>query len=187
MGSTPSVTFSATVNTGTSMKCWCTMPMPAPIASLGELNTTGSPSITIWPSSGPISPYRTFISVVLPAPFSPSRAWIWPGSTTRSIWSLATREPNLLVMPRSSSRTGWPPPRLVSSPDLPLRVTWRGRAPPGHTGLTGYTGLLVAGLIVPFWIWVLICASSEFKELGTLPAKSWYGASVTPPLVSVPM
>ena len=28
VGSNPSTTFSATVNTGTSMKCWCTMPMP---------------------------------------------------------------------------------------------------------------------------------------------------------------
>ncbi len=34
--STPSITFSATVNTGTSMKCWWTMPMPAAIASLGR-------------------------------------------------------------------------------------------------------------------------------------------------------
>ena len=30
---------------------------------------------------------------VLPAPFSPSSAWIWPGSTVRSMWSLATRLP----------------------------------------------------------------------------------------------
>src|SRR5690606_17710418 len=45
----------------------------------------------------------TFINVLLPAPFSPSRAWISPGSTTRSMWSLATRDPNTLVMPRSSS------------------------------------------------------------------------------------
>ena len=29
------MTFSATVNTGMSMKCWCTMPMPAAIASPG--------------------------------------------------------------------------------------------------------------------------------------------------------
>ena len=29
----PSTMFSATVMTGISMKCWCTMPMPAPIAS----------------------------------------------------------------------------------------------------------------------------------------------------------
>ena len=29
------MTFSATVKTGTSMKCWCTMPMPAAMASRG--------------------------------------------------------------------------------------------------------------------------------------------------------
>ena len=32
-GSAPSTRFSATVMTGTSMKCWWTMPMPSPIAS----------------------------------------------------------------------------------------------------------------------------------------------------------
>ena len=34
-----------------------------------------------------------FISVDLPAPFSPSRQWIWPGSTVRSILSLAVNVP----------------------------------------------------------------------------------------------
>ena len=56
VGSTPSITFSATVNTGTSMKCWCTMPMCALIASLGEWITTGLPSTRISPASGCISP-----------------------------------------------------------------------------------------------------------------------------------
>jgi len=46
------MTFSATVKTGTSMKCWWTMPMPALIASFGESKVTGSPSIRIWPSLG---------------------------------------------------------------------------------------------------------------------------------------
>ena len=45
----------------------------------------------------------TFIRVDLPAPFSPSRACTSPGSTVRSMWSLATRSPKRLVMPRSSS------------------------------------------------------------------------------------
>ncbi|MFC5042975.1 hypothetical protein [Ornithinimicrobium kibberense] len=45
--------------------------------------------------------------MLLPAPFSPRRAWISPGSTTRSMWSLATRGPNTLVMPRSSSFIAW--------------------------------------------------------------------------------
>ena len=48
----PSSTFSATVNTGISMKCWCTMPMPARIASPGPAKVTGSPSMRISPSSG---------------------------------------------------------------------------------------------------------------------------------------
>ena len=71
----PSVTFSATVNTGTSMKCWCTIPMPAAMASFGEWKLAALPSSKISPSSGCSSPYSTFIRVVLPAPFSPSRAW----------------------------------------------------------------------------------------------------------------
>src|SRR5215468_8331247 len=82
----PSVTFSATV-------------------SFGEPSFADSPSMMISPSSGWVSPYRTFISVVFPAPFSPSRAWTWPGATSRLILSLATRKPNLLVMPLSSSST----------------------------------------------------------------------------------
>ncbi len=107
-GSCPSATFSATVNTGTSMKCWCTMPMPAAIASPGPANCTGTSSTRICPSSGSYSPYSTFMSVLLPALFSPSRAWISPGSMTRSMWSLATRDPKTFVIPRSSSFTGLP-------------------------------------------------------------------------------
>ncbi|MCY1248583.1 hypothetical protein D9M72_620280 [compost metagenome] len=71
--SAPSATFSATVKTGTSMKCWCTMPMPAAIASPGPRKVTALPSTRISPSLGSYRPYRTFISVDLPAPFSPSK------------------------------------------------------------------------------------------------------------------
>ena len=35
-GSAPSTMFSATVIVSTSMKCWCTMPMPSAIASSGR-------------------------------------------------------------------------------------------------------------------------------------------------------
>ena len=34
-GSAPSTMFSATVIVSTSMKCWCTMPMPSAMASCG--------------------------------------------------------------------------------------------------------------------------------------------------------
>src|SRR5664279_2509037 len=44
-----------------------------------------------------------FISVDLPAPFSPSRQWISPCSIVSVMSSLATKEPNLLVRPRISS------------------------------------------------------------------------------------
>src|SRR5829696_7420199 len=48
-----------------------------------------------------------FISVVLPAPFSPSRAWISPGRTSRSIRSLATTPGYRLLIPRISSAGAW--------------------------------------------------------------------------------
>src|SRR5262245_32381407 len=47
-----------------------------------------------------------FISVDLPAPFSPSTAWISPGATRRSTRSLALTAGYCLLMPRSSSRRG---------------------------------------------------------------------------------
>src|SRR5262245_52825283 len=49
-----------------------------------------------------------FISVDLPAPFSPSTAWISPGRTVRSMPSLATTDGYTLRMPRSSSRGRFP-------------------------------------------------------------------------------
>src|SRR5579859_2142355 len=42
------------------------------------------------------------MSVDLPAPFSPSRAWTWPHSTARSTPSLALNSPKVLTIPRSS-------------------------------------------------------------------------------------
>ena len=48
-------------------------------------NVLRTPSIEISPSSGCSSPYSTFISVDLPAPFSPSRQWISPGRMSRSM------------------------------------------------------------------------------------------------------
>src|ERR1700722_4643753 len=45
-----------------------------------------------------------FIKVLLPAPFSPSTAWISPGFTLSEISSLATTLGYLFVMPVSTSR-----------------------------------------------------------------------------------
>ena len=50
--SAPSMMFSATVNTGTSWKCWWTIPTPRAMASPGLRRCTGSPLTMISPSSG---------------------------------------------------------------------------------------------------------------------------------------
>src|SRR3954453_13858168 len=102
-GSFASTMFSVTVITGISMKCWCTMPMPALMASALEVKWCVTPSRTISPSSGRYRPYRQFISVDLPAPFSPSSACTSPARTSRSIRSFAVKSPKRFVMPRSSS------------------------------------------------------------------------------------
>jgi len=48
----PSVMFWETVSVGTSMKCWCTIPMPLRMASSGERKWTRFPLKVISPSSG---------------------------------------------------------------------------------------------------------------------------------------
>src|SRR5436190_10899919 len=59
-----------------------------------------------------------FIRVLLPAPFSPSRAWISPGRTLKSTASLARTPGKALTMPRASS-AGTTPASLIRS-----RGTW---------------------------------------------------------------
>ena len=103
VGSTPNTTFSATVNTGTSMKCWWTMPIPAAIASAGEVNTCDLPSMRMSPSSGLYIPYSTLISVDFPAPFSPMSESTSPVFRARLTLSFATTPGKRLVIPRNSS------------------------------------------------------------------------------------
>src|ERR1700680_945887 len=57
-----------------------------------------------------------FISVDLPAPFSPRRTWTSPGSRVRSMWSLARTPGKRLVMPLSSSRIGLVPVEPAEAP-----------------------------------------------------------------------
>ena len=76
MGSTPRTTFSATVRDGISIKCWWTIPIPFSMASRVLRIFTSFPSIYTFPVWGVSSPNSTFISVVFPAPFSPTRARI---------------------------------------------------------------------------------------------------------------
>ncbi len=50
-GSVPSITLSSTLRLSASVKCWCTMPMPAASAAFGWPGGSGSPKTSIEPSS----------------------------------------------------------------------------------------------------------------------------------------
>ena len=64
----------------------------------------GSPSSSISPSSGVSAPLSTFMSVLLPAPFSPTSASTSPLRTSRSTPPSARVAPNCWRTPRMTSR-----------------------------------------------------------------------------------
>ena len=101
----PRAMFSATVMLGTSVKCWCTMPMPWANASDGDRIVIGAPRHRITPCCARNSPNTTRMSVVLPAPFSPSRACTLPARTCSEAPSSARTRPNVCAMPSSESST----------------------------------------------------------------------------------
>ena len=105
VGSWPSIMFSATVMTGTSWKCWCTMPMPRRMASRGSLIGVASPRTLTVPVSGVIRPKIWLTRVDLPAPFSPSSATISPRRTYMLMSTFALTLPKLLDRPAMSSST----------------------------------------------------------------------------------
>src|SRR3954452_20294998 len=150
------------------------------------------------------------MSVLFPAPFSPSRQWICPGSMTRSMWSLATSEPKRLVMPRSSSFTTDLLPRLTPLVRASVRIRddhrnglpeasryARGRErrsalplpPAGRCSrrqlVFGCAFDLI--LILPFVMSELTCCSSLLVSEDTFESKLWNGARPVPSFCRVPM
>ena len=113
-GSRPSTTFSATVSGGTSMKCWCTIPTPAsiasavfhPVTSVSSSSPLPTSLISTLPPSLPYIPLRIRISVDFPAPFSPTRAWISPRVTSSEAPRLATTSPKVLTIPLIRTASG---------------------------------------------------------------------------------
>ena len=75
-------------NAGTPCRC------RASCATPGLVIVTGWPFQKISPELGSSDPNSILTSVDLPAPFSPSNAWISPLATVRSIWSHAVSVPN---------------------------------------------------------------------------------------------
>ena len=104
------------------MKCWKTIPMPWAIASAGVAKETSEPLTLMVPSSGFCTPYRIFISVDLPAPFSPTRAWMVLDLMVMSMSWLAITPGNRLPIPLSS----------MASPPMRAGCRWlddRGHGP----------------------------------------------------------
>ena len=65
--------------------------------------TTGLPSMSISPESAGCAPARIFISVDLPAPFSPTSACTSPAITSNETPSSARTPGNVLTMSRIAS------------------------------------------------------------------------------------
>src|SRR4051812_10093994 len=81
-GSTPRTKFSTTSRCAQSVRSCGTITIPAARAAAGVLATYGEPAMRIAPESARSSPTRIRTSVLLPAPFSPSRACTWPRATS---------------------------------------------------------------------------------------------------------
>src|SRR5665213_3983969 len=79
------------------------MPLPSP--SAGDANVTGCPLKRISPDVSLKTPANTLVRVDLPAPFSPSSAWISPGLRSKSTFLKAGILPKLFV-PSRISRIG---------------------------------------------------------------------------------
>src|SRR5262252_6620918 len=80
--------------------------MPARCASRVDVNAIDLPRKNIAPASGCSSPLMIFISVDLPAPFSPHTACTSPRFRSKSTSCSAVTAWNLLVIPRKRRRGG---------------------------------------------------------------------------------
>src|SRR5262249_41683443 len=98
-GRSPSAMFSAIDSAGTRRRSWGMVTMPAAMASWGLAKWHSLPSRRTTPRSGRWTPARMRISVDLPAPFSPTTAWISPNAASKSTPSSATVAPNRLLTP----------------------------------------------------------------------------------------
>src|SRR5579885_3098547 len=89
------------------------MPMPASRASRAERKRRSCPSSLRLPRSAGCTPAMIFISVLLPAPFSPTSPWISPRASVKSTPRNASTPPkDLEIWPRSGTGGGEaaPPP-----------------------------------------------------------------------------
>ena len=116
--SRPMNTFAATSRFSNRFSSWWTKAMPARIASETVRAACSRPSMRTWPALGAVTPPMIFISVDLPAPFSPISPRTSPRPTRRVTSSSAVTPGYVFLMPMSSSSGSVKrkPPRLHPSP-----------------------------------------------------------------------
>ena len=121
-GYAPRPMFSAMERWGARLSSCCTTAMPSRRASRGASAATAWPSTRISPLSGVSAPDSRLMSVLLPAPFSPSSAWMRP--ETRSIEtsrSTGIAEECLRNVPRSEDRLLRAHPSALRQPRAPRK------------------------------------------------------------------
>src|SRR5215467_6516683 len=121
--------FSTMSRLSQSARSWYTVAMPSAVASFGRLMWTGRPSHLISPPLGSQMPAMHLISVVLPAPLSPTSAVTCPAGMSRLTFVRACTGPKLLPTPRSCSRAP-----DDGSAGLCCVDHWPGGAPPAGAG-----------------------------------------------------
>src|SRR4051794_13574928 len=142
-GSWPSTTFETASRLSHSARSWCTVSIPSARASGGVSPSSRWPSSHISPPSGWWIPLSVLISVLLPAPLSPTSATISPACTVSETPDSDCTPPNHFTMSRHCSTTRLAPfvvlPVLIGSavtPSHSTRYRRRRRAapPPAASG-----------------------------------------------------
>src|SRR5690606_13723891 len=100
----PTITFSSTVMSAKGLTTWKVRPMPTAQTWSARQPAMSWPRNRMRPSSGGMTPATRLKSVVLPAPFGPMRATIWPRCTESDARSTARRPRKLLETLATSSR-----------------------------------------------------------------------------------
>src|SRR5690606_25947765 len=90
-------------NSGASEETWKVRPRPRRARSATSWAVMSSSAKRIEPESGLIVPAIWLMSVDLPAPFGPIRAWISPGRRSMLTWSVASSAPKLFTRSEMTS------------------------------------------------------------------------------------
>ena len=104
-GSRPMNTLAATSRLSKRLSSWCTKAMPRPSESCTVRLSRSVPAKLMVPALGGTTPPRIFISVDLPAPFSPMSPTTSPGSMWK-LTSLSARTPGYVLEMFLSWRSG---------------------------------------------------------------------------------